>query len=62
MAKILLIEDQEGYRATLEHALGEEHDVRAVESGERALDVAASEPVDLVISDLKLGGITGRGT
>jgi len=59
MAKILLIEDQEGYRATLEHALGEEHAVRAVESGERALDVAASEPVDLVISDLKLGGITG---
>jgi two-component system response regulator HydG len=59
MAKILLIEDQEGYRTTLEEALGEEHDVRAVESGERALDVAASEPVDLVISDLKLGGITG---
>ena len=59
MAKILLIEDQEGYRATLEQALGEEHVVRAVDSGEKALEVAASEPVDLLVTDLKLGGMTG---
>ena len=59
MAKILLIEDQEGYRVTLEEALGAEHDVRAVDSGEKAIEVAASEPVDLVVSDLKLGGMTG---
>lgn len=59
MPKILLIEDQESYRATLEQALGEEHDVRAVESGERALELVAVEPVDLLITDLKLGGITG---
>jgi DNA-binding NtrC family response regulator len=59
MSKILLIEDQESYRATLEQALGEEHDVRAVESGERALELAGVEPVDLLITDLKLGGMTG---
>ena len=59
MPKILLIEDQESYRTTLEHALGEEHEVRAVENGERALEVAAAEPVDLVVTDLKLGGMTG---
>src|SRR6266478_1232074 len=59
MAKILLIEDQEGYRATLEQALGEEHAVRAVDSGEKAVEVAAAEPVDLVVTDLKLGGMTG---
>jgi two-component system response regulator HydG len=59
MAKILLIEDQEGYRATLEQALGEEHAVRAVDSGEKAVEVAAGEPVDLVVTDLKLGGMTG---
>src|SRR5690349_19703652 len=59
MSKILLIEDQEGYRATLEHALGGDHDVRAVESGQRALEIAASQPVDLVVTDLKLGGMTG---
>jgi two-component system, NtrC family, response regulator HydG len=59
MAKILLIEDQEGYRAALQEALASEHAVRAVDSGERALEIAASEPVDLVVSDLKLGGITG---
>ena len=59
MAKILLIEDQDSYRLTLEQALGEEHDVRAVESGERAVEVAATEPMDLVITDLKLGGMTG---
>ncbi|MGH7897738.1 MAG: response regulator, partial [Candidatus Binatia bacterium] len=59
MAKILLIEDQEGYRTTLEEALREDHEVRAVESGERALEVFAYEPVDLIVTDLKLGGITG---
>jgi DNA-binding NtrC family response regulator len=59
MAKILLIEDQEGYRATLEQALAEDHDVRAVDSGEKAVELAASEPVDLVVTDLKLGGMTG---
>ncbi len=59
MATILLIEDQEGYRITLEQALSEDHDVRAVESGERALEVASAEPVDLVVTDMKLGGMTG---
>ena len=59
MAKILLIEDQEGYRTALEHAFGEAHQVRAVESGETALDLVASEPFDLVVTDLKLGGISG---
>ncbi len=59
MAKVLLIEDQESYRTTLEQALAAEHEVTAVESGERALEVAVAEPVDLVIADLKLGGITG---
>jgi DNA-binding NtrC family response regulator len=59
MATILLIEDQEGYRITLEQALSEEHGVRAVESGEKALEVAANEPVDLVVTDMKLGGMTG---
>ena len=59
MAKILLIEDQESYRTALEEALRAEHEVRAVESGERGLEVFANEPVELVITDLKLGGMTG---
>ena len=59
MARILLIEDQDSYRLTLEEALKGEHDVRAVESGERAIETAAAEPMDLVVTDLKLGGMTG---
>lgn len=59
MPKILLIEDQESYRTTLDAALAESHEVRAVESGERALDAAAADSFDLVITDLKLGGMSG---
>jgi two-component system, NtrC family, response regulator HydG len=59
MAKILLIEDQESYRTTLEAALAQDHDVRACESGEKALEVAAADSFDLVVTDLKLGGISG---
>src|SRR6185295_17989082 len=36
-----------------------EHAVRAVDSGEKAVEIAAGEPVDLVVTDLKLGGMTG---
>lgn len=59
MAKILLIEDQESYRATLEEALAQDHDVMAVESGERALEVATSDSFDLVVTDMLLGGMNG---
>jgi DNA-binding NtrC family response regulator len=56
MARILVIEDQEGYRTTLEEALAGEHEVVAVESGERGLDAAAADAFELVITDLELGG------
>ncbi|MGH7821724.1 MAG: sigma-54-dependent transcriptional regulator [Candidatus Binatia bacterium] len=59
MAKILLIEDQESYRTTLEEALAQDHEVVAVESGERALEATAGDSFDLVITDLVLGGMTG---
>ncbi len=59
MAKILLIEDQESYRETLEAGLSEGHEVRAVGSGERALELAAADSFDLAITDLKLGGMSG---
>ncbi|MGH7860045.1 MAG: sigma-54-dependent transcriptional regulator, partial [Candidatus Binatia bacterium] len=37
----------------------QDHEVVAVESGERALEAAAGDTFDLVITDLVLGGITG---
>ena len=59
MSRILLIEDQESYRTTLGDALAQEHDVVAVESGEKAVEAAAADAFDLVITDLVLGGMTG---
>ena len=59
MSKILLIEDQESYRTALAEALSETHAVRAVESGEQALDAAATDSFDLVVTDLRLGGMSG---
>lgn len=59
MAKILIIEDQESYRTTLEEALSTDYEVVAVSSGEQALEAAADDAFDLVVTDLRLGGMSG---
>src|SRR5690606_13560812 len=59
MPKILLIEDQESYRTALAEALSETYTVKAVESGEQALEVAATDGFDLAVTDLRLGGMSG---
>ena len=59
MPKILLIEDQESYRTALAEALSETHAVKAVESGEQALELAANDSFDLAVTDLRLGGMSG---
>ena len=60
MPRVLVVEDEqhlaEGLRFNLE---AEGYQVSTVDAGEAALDVAASEPLDLIVLDIMLPGIDG---
>ncbi len=58
--KILVVDDEEDILELVRHHLKREgYAVRCAESGEQALQVAKSEPVNLIILDLMLPGIDG---
>lgn len=58
--RLLILEDDDRIRAALRLALIDEgYDVRALATAEDALAVVASEPIDLMLVDLMLGGIDG---
>jgi two-component system, OmpR family, response regulator MtrA len=58
--RILIVEDDDGIRTSLRLALeGDGYAVLEAESGERALELLASEPVDLALVDLMLPGMSG---
>ena len=60
MATILIIEDEPRMRRLLEISLGEDgHNVRISADAESGLKSLARDPADLVITDLKLPGISG---
>jgi DNA-binding NtrC family response regulator len=60
LGRILIVEDRASLRKMLEHALaGEGYTVVQSASGEQAAAQIASEPFDLVLTDLKLPGATG---
>jgi len=60
VARVLLIEDDPAVREALELALtGHGHRVRAAESGERGLEVARTDPPDVVVLDVMLPGMDG---
>jgi len=59
-AKILIVDDEEAIRFTLEELLARDgYQVVAVESGERALAEIAEQSFDLALLDLRLEGIGG---
>jgi response regulator RpfG family c-di-GMP phosphodiesterase len=59
-ARILVVDDEQIIREILSEFLSMEgYVVRSVESGERALTELRLRPYDLVISDLKMPGISG---
>ncbi|MDQ3258752.1 MAG: sigma-54 dependent transcriptional regulator, partial [Acidobacteriota bacterium] len=60
MAKILIVDDEQGMRQLLSLVFGRaNHLVRAAESGRRALDMLRAEPADLIISDVKMPDLDG---
>src|SRR5690242_2877349 len=60
MATILIVEDEPKMRRLLELNLADDgHTVLAAADAEAALKMARQEPVDLVVTDLKLPGMSG---
>jgi two-component system, NtrC family, response regulator AtoC len=60
MATILIVEDEPRMRRLLEISLGEDgHNVRSVGDAETGLKGLAREPADLIVTDLKLPGMSG---
>jgi two-component system NtrC family response regulator len=60
MANILIVEDEARMRRLLEISLGEDgHAVYIAEDAEKGLAHLRREPVDLVLTDLKLPGMSG---
>ena len=58
--KVLLVEDSEEVRGiTVEYLQELGHEVVAVDSGERALEVLQQGPFDVVMTDFRLPGMTG---
>ena len=58
--RILLIEDDPGITITLERLLASEgHEVTIEKRGDHGLTRANSEPFDLILSDVKLPGLSG---
>lgn len=61
--RILIVDDDSGQRSLLDSFLGGQgFDTIAVESGERALDVLRKGGVDMMVSDVRMPGISGLET
>lgn len=58
--RILIIEDEETLRESLERVLSKEgYDITSVDSAETALDLLEGDSYDLILTDVILPGITG---
>ncbi len=62
-ARLLLVDDEESFRTTLGKRLTErQYDVKSVGSGMEALDLLATTPIDVVILDIRMPGLSGIET
>jgi DNA-binding response OmpR family regulator len=59
---VLVVDDERGPRLALQLVLQREFRVLTAESGEEALEILRSEPVDAVTLDLKMPGLAGQNT
>ncbi|MCU0561710.1 MAG: response regulator [Desulfobacterales bacterium] len=63
LPKLLLVDDEERFRTTMSKRLNEKgYEVADVGSGMEALDYIRSHPVDVVILDIKMPGLSGVET
>jgi len=59
MNRVLLVEDEKNIRESVETALSDRYEVSAFESAEKALTAMADSGFDILITDIKLPGMTG---
>ena len=59
MAKILAVEDEKNIRESLEESLSNGYEVSAAASGEEALKLIKERGFDLMITDIRMPGISG---
>lgn len=59
---VLIVDDERGPRESLRLILGYHFRVVSAESGEEAVAILGSEPVDVVTLDLKMPGLSGPET
>ena len=58
--RILVVDDQNRQRETLVQVLEQwGHEVRQATDGQAALDMVKSEPLDLILTDLRMPGMSG---
>ena len=57
--KVLIVEDEASGRKLVEMMLARDHQVKAVESVDAALQRIQAEPWDLIVTDYKMPGKTG---
>jgi phosphoserine phosphatase RsbU/P len=57
--RVVIIDDDESIRRLIEVYLRESYDVKAFADAESALQYIGTEPIDLVISDIKMPGMDG---
>lgn len=56
---LLIVDDEKGTRQTLAAALEDSYEVFPAANAKGALAILDSEPVDLMLTDLRLGGESG---
>src|SRR5215471_12620143 len=61
--RILIVDDDAGQRSLLDSFLrGQGFETLVVDSGEKALEALRSQPVNMMISDVRMPGMTGLET
>ena len=62
MAKILVVDDEPKVRTILKIILSaKQHEIREAGNGKEALSILETEPIDMVITDIRMDGLDGKG-
>jgi len=61
-ARVLVVDDEPANLAVVRQLLSDRHDIRVANQGQRALELAAASPPDLLLLDVDMPGLDGYAT